>query len=87
VPGRDGLVFLDQRDRDGRAVGAVAAPVQDPGVELGHGLADLILGAQTERPGAEALGFAAQPQRGRQHLLGGHALPAQLVAQPGLGEI
>src|SRR6201996_8550396 len=87
VPGLDRLIFLDQRDRDGRAVDAVAPPVQDPGVELSHRLADLLVRAQAERPRLQPLSLAPQPERGGQHLLGGHALPAQLVPQPDLGEI
>jgi len=57
----------------------------DPPVEVPDDLADRVLGGQVLDRRGEPFGFLAQPQRDRQQFVGGHALAAQVVLQPGLG--
>jgi hypothetical protein len=83
APAGDEVVGVDQADVDGRADGD-APPLDDAPVELGGGLADLRLGAELPRRLRQPLHLPPQPQRGGQHLLGGHALPAGVIAQPRL---
>ena len=63
------------------------APLEDPPVETGGDLADLLLAAQVPDRLGQPLDLLAQPQRGRQEFLGGHALAAQIIPQPGLAVV
>lgn len=71
---------------DGRAFGE-ATPFQDPVVELGRDIAYFPLRAQVLDRLRQPFYLLAQSQRRRQQFLGGHAFPAQVIAQPCLGVI
>jgi len=59
-------------------------PLRDPVIELARGIACLLLRRQVLDRLGQLLDLLAQPQRGGQQHVGGHALPAQVVPQPGL---
>jgi len=77
--------FLVDQPQVHRRSGGDPAPLQDAPVEAADDLADLRLGVQVPDRLGEPLDFLAQPQRSGQHFLGGHALAAQVVLQPGVG--
>jgi len=66
-----------------RALG-YPAPLKDAPVELGGRVADLLLAAQVLDLLGQPFDLLAQLQRGRQELRGRHALPVQVIPQPGL---
>jgi hypothetical protein len=77
------VVGVHEPDVDRRA-DRDAPPFDDAPVQVRRRLAHLLLGAELPRGLGQPLDLPAQPQRGRQHLLGGHALAAGVVPQPGL---
>jgi hypothetical protein len=83
APAGDEVVGVHQADVDGRAE-RDAPPLDDAPVEVGGRLADLRLRAELPRRLRQPLNLPPQPQRGREHLIGGHALAARVVAQPRL---
>jgi hypothetical protein len=81
-PGDHGL-GVHQRHEDGRAH-RDPAPCHDPPVEFPGHVADLLLGRHAGGGFGQPLDLLAQLQRGGQEFVGRHALPAQVLAQPGL---
>jgi hypothetical protein len=81
-PGDHGL-GVHQRHEDGRAK-RYPAPGHDPPVEVPGDVADLLLAGQAGGGFGQCLDLLAQLQRRGQELVGRHALPAQVIAQPGL---
>jgi hypothetical protein len=61
-----------------------APPLDDPPVQVGGRLPDLGLGPELARRLRQPLDLPPQAQRGRQHLLGRHALAPRVVPQPRL---
>jgi hypothetical protein len=86
VPSADQAFPVQQREEYGRA-GRDPAPLDDAAVEVGDDGADLLLAAQVLERLGQAFGLLAQLERGGQEIVGGHALAAQVVPQPGLGGI
>jgi hypothetical protein len=76
--------FLVDQPQVNRRPGGDPAPLADPPVEVPDDLADLVLGVQVPGRLGEPFGLLAQPQRGGQQLVGGRALAAQVILQPGV---
>jgi hypothetical protein len=81
-PGDHGL-GVRERHEDGRAQ-RDPAPGRDPLVEFPGGVADLLFGGHAGGVFGQPLDLPAQLQRGGQELVGRPALPAHVLAQPGL---
>jgi len=77
--------FLVDQPQVHRRPGGDPAPLQYSQVEAPDDLADLVLGVQVPDRLGEPFGLLAQPQRGGQQVVGGHALTPQEILQPGLG--
>ena len=86
APPVDHQLLIDQRHEYWRAK-RQPTPIYNPLIKLGHGLAQRAFSAEIRNPLREPLGILAQPQRSRQELFCGHALPAHPIPQPGLTEI
>ena len=85
-PAFDELVRVHEREEQRRAH-RDPAPLEDPPVEAGGDVTDLLLAAQTLDRLGQPFDLLAQLQRGGQQRLGRHALPAQVIPQPGLGGV
>src|SRR5580700_971971 len=81
-PGHHGCL-VDKRQVHRRAL-RDPAPRQDPPVKARDDLAHLLLRTQILHRLGQPLDLLAQPERGGQELFGRHALPPQVIPQPGL---
>jgi hypothetical protein len=86
VPSADQAFRVQEREEYGRP-GGDPAPLDDAAVEVRDDGADLLLATQILDRLGQAFNLLAQLERGGQDLVGGHALAAQVIPQPGLGGI
>jgi hypothetical protein len=86
APFADQHVPIHERQEQRRA-GRDPAPLDDPAVEVRDDVADVLLAGQLLDRRGQLFDLLAQQQRGGQHLVGRHALAAQVVPQPGLGGV
>jgi hypothetical protein len=80
------LIGVDEPQGNRRALGN-PAPLDYLPVDFRGDVADLLLAAQFVDRLGQPLDLLAQPQRGRQQLLGRYALAAQVVPEPALAVI
>jgi hypothetical protein len=86
MPPPDHQLLIDQRHEYWRAK-RQPTPIHNQLIKLRHGLAQPALGGEIRHSLREPLGILAQPQRSRQELFWGDALPAHPIPQPGLTQI